>query len=175
MDENQIPKLARKAIKIYLKDDQIINPPKPLPKIFQKKAGVFVSLYKKDDSLRGCVGTFLPTCRNLGEELIKTAITAATKDPRFEPMTSEELKDIKISVDVLSKPEPVKDPKDLAPKKYGVIVKSQQSGATGLLLPDLPQIDTPEKQIAIACQKAEILANEPIHLFRFQVKRYKEG
>ncbi len=173
MNEGQIPKLARKAIENYLENGQIINPPKPLSSIFKKKAGIFVSLYKKDDSLRGCIGTFLPTCENLGEELIKTAITATSKDPRFKPVTAEELKDIKISVDVLSEPQPIKDPKDLAPKKYGLIVKSQ-SGATGLLLPDLPQIDAPEKQIAIACQKAGILTDEPIHLFRFSVKRYKE-
>ncbi len=173
MDEEQIPKLARKTIQTYLKDGQTIKPPKPLLKIFQKKTGAFVSLHKKDGSLRGCIGTFLPTCENLAQELIKAAIASATQDPRFEPVNSEELKNIKISVDVLSEPESIKDPMDLAPKKYGVIVKSQ-SGATGLLLPDLPQIDTPEKQIAIACQKAGILANESIHLFRFQVKRYKE-
>lgn len=171
---SSILKLAKSTIETYLKTGQKLKVPKPLPKIFRKRAGIFVSLYnKKDKSLRGCIGTFIPVCENLAAELIKNAIAASVKDPRFQPMIAPELKDIEISVDVLSEPEPIKDLKDLNPKKYGVIVKSNL-GAVGLLLPDLPQIDTPEKQTALACQKAGILANEPINLFRFTVKRYKE-
>lgn len=173
IEKIKILQLAKKAIKTFLKTNKIINPPKPLPKLFQKKAGVFVSLHLKNDSLRGCIGTFLPAQNNLAQEIINNAISAATKDPRFEPLTKKEYKNINISVDVLSKLEPVKNFENLNPKKYGIIVKSN-SGATGLLLPDLPQIDTPEKQIAIACQKAGIPANEPISLFKFSVKRYNE-
>lgn len=173
MNNNQIIKLARGAIKAYLETGKIINSPQPLPKSFQKKAGVFVSLHLKDESLRGCIGTFLPTQKNLAQEIIKNAIAAVAEDPRFEPLTRKELKNIKVSVDILSPSKLIKNIDDLGPKKYGIIVKSN-SGKIGLLLPDIPGIDTPKKQIAIACQKAGILTNEPINLFRFSVKRYKE-
>jgi len=59
----------------------------------------------------------------------------------------------------------------LDPKKYGVIV--QAGWRRGLLLPDLEGVDTVEQQISISRQKAGIAPNEPIQLYRFEVKRYK--
>jgi len=170
---NPICKLARKSIEQYLKFSETIQSPKPLPKIFKKKAGVFVSIHTKNNELKGCIGTFLPTKENLAEEIISNAISACSNDPRFMPIKKEELKDLEISVDVLSKPEPIKSPDELNPKKYGVIVKSK-SGNIGLLLPDLEGVDTPEKQIAICCNKGGILSNEEIYLYRFTVRRYSE-
>jgi hypothetical protein len=59
----------------------------------------------------------------------------------------------------------------LAPQKYGVIVEC--GTRRGLLLPDLEGVDTADQQIDICCRKAGISLDEPIKLYRFEVKRYK--
>ncbi|MBN1401618.1 MAG: AMMECR1 domain-containing protein, partial [Anaerolineae bacterium] len=80
------------------------------------------------------------------------------------------LRDLEISVDVLTEPEPIASLAELDPKQYGVIVAS--GGRRGLLLPDLEGVDTPEQQVQIALRKAWISPDEPFHLFRFRVIRY---
>ncbi|MEK7353962.1 MAG: AMMECR1 domain-containing protein, partial [Chloroflexota bacterium] len=82
-----------------------------------------------------------------------------------------ELKDLDYSVDVLTSPEPVENKEQLDPKKYGIIVQS--GWRRGLLLPDLEGVNTVDQQISISRQKAGIASNEPIQLYRFEVKRYK--
>jgi AmmeMemoRadiSam system protein A len=135
----------------------------------KEKAAAFVCL-KKDGALRGCIGTFQPTRDTLEEEIIANAISAACRDPRFPPVSADELEDLDVSVDVLSEPEVVSDASELDPRRYGVIVKRGQR--VGLLLPDLEGIDTVEEQLEIARGKAGIQPHEPIQLFRFSVKRY---
>ena len=135
-----------------------------------EKAGVFVSL-KKQGELRGCIGTFQPTTESVAEEIIQNAVSAATQDPRFSPVTEDELGEIEYSVDVLSAPEKVAGKEDLDPRKYGVIVKS--GDYKGLLLPDLEGVDTVDAQVNIAAMKAGISLSEDIELYRFEVKRYK--
>jgi len=170
MSEHPLVQLARKTIETYLKEDKIISPPEELTPEMKEKAGAFVSLHRHGQ-LRGCIGTFVPTTENVAQEVIRNAIESSTRDPRFPPLTEEELEDLEISVDVLSEPEPVSSIADLDPKKYGVIVKS--GWRRGLLLPDLEGVDTPEEQIAICRRKAGIGEDEPIELFRFKVRRYR--
>jgi AmmeMemoRadiSam system protein A len=159
--------LAIKAIEAYLEG-------KPLPELesapgSDEPAGAFVSI-KKGGQLRGCIGTIQPVHPTLAEEVVKNAVSAATRDPRFPPMTGEELEESTISVDVLTTPEPVSTLDGLDPLKYGVIV---QSGARrGVLLPDLPGVETVKQQIEIARNKAGIGQSEKLELFRFEVKRF---
>jgi AmmeMemoRadiSam system protein A len=168
--ESTYVRLARETIENYIKYGKIISPPKDLPEeIINQKAGAFVSL-KKYGNLRGCIGTFLPTEENIAAEIIRNAISAATGDPRFPPVTISELNDLTISVDILSPPEEVEDISQLNPKKYGVIVSS--GFKKGLLLPDLEGVDTVEEQIDITKRKAGIYPGEKVKLYRFEVKRY---
>lgn len=167
-----LPELAKKAIKEYLNPGKIINPPKDVPKeSLEKKAGVFVSLHKKDGTLRGCIGTTEPIRKNIAEEVILNAIAAATRDPRFYPVTPDELADLGISIDVLSEPVLCAGTEELNPKKYGVIVSSPD-GRKGLLLPDIDGVDSVDDQINIACQKANIFPDENFEISKFEVKRY---
>ena len=161
--------LAKKTIETYIKKMKVIEPPPDLPKIMQEKAGVFVSIKKKGE-LRGCIGTFAPAKENIAAEIIANAIAASTQDPRFPPIEEAELPDLEVSVDILSEPEKVDSRDDLDEKKYGVIVSA--GGGRGLLLPDLPGVNSPEDQIAICKRKAGIGENEPVELFRFEVKRF---
>ncbi|MCJ7763806.1 MAG: AMMECR1 domain-containing protein, partial [Dehalococcoidales bacterium] len=102
---------------------------------------------------------------------IVNAISSATRDPRFPPVTANELDNLEYSVDVLTKPRSVKDKGRLNPKKYGIIVECDYR--KGLLLPDLDGVDTVDQQIDICRQKASIYPDEPIELYCFEVKRYK--
>lgn len=162
--------LAQAAIREYLLYDRVPSPSFPLTQEMQEKAGVFVSL-KKDGQLRGCIGTFSPTMRNVAEEVIQNAVSAVSKDYRFPPVQINELDQLDCSVDVLSPLEPIQDLKELDPKEYGVLVKN--GTRKGLLLPDLPEVTSAEQQVAIAKSKAAILPHEPCTLFRFCVKRYR--
>lgn len=163
-------KLAKDTVEQYIQRRKIIGPPaEPVPEM-NAKAGVFVSLKKKGE-LRGCIGTVQSTTENVATEIIQNAISAATQDPRFPPVTKSELGALEYSVDVLTEPEKVKGKKDLDPKKYGVIVKSRDR--KGLLLPDLEGVDTVDEQVSIASMKAGIYLGEDIELYRFEVKRYK--
>lgn len=161
--------LAKKSVETYIREGRMIKPPDPLPPEMSEKAGVFVSL-KKHGQLRGCIGTFMPSCESTGAETIRNAISAATQDYRFSPVKEDELGELVYSVDVLSCPEKVKDTSELNPKKYGVIVVSGHR--RGLLLPDLEGVDTVEEQLRITRMKAGILPHEEIEIYRFEVKRY---
>jgi len=164
-------KLATDSIKEYLRDGKILDADKASHDLKQKQAGCFVSLHLRNGELRGCIGTILPTCKNLASEIINNAISAC-RDPRFLPLSKEELENLEVSVDVLNEPEPVSSQNQLDPKKYGVIVKAKD-GRTGLLLPDLEGIDDAAYQAAIAREKAGISPEEPISLYRFTVERHK--
>ncbi len=131
--------------------------------------GAFVCV-KKHGALRGCIGTVAPTTPSLAEEIIQNAVGSATLDHRFAPITSRELEDLTFSVDVLGTPEPVASLDELDPKKFGVIVETQDK--RGLLLPDHEGVDTVEDQVAIAREKAGIADREPVALQRFTVTRY---
>jgi AmmeMemoRadiSam system protein A len=161
--------LARKTIENYIKEKKRITPPQG--EEFDKRAGTFVSI-KKDGQLRGCIGTIEPNKDNLGEEIIANAISASTRDPRFQPITLDELNDLKISVDILGPKEDVSNISELDPKKYGVIVK--KNSRVGLLLPNLEGVDTVERQLEIALKKAGIYPDEDFEIKRFKVKRYEE-
>ncbi len=162
--------LAKETVETYVKEGKRPPLPKELTPEMKDKAGVFVSIHMLGD-LRGCIGTFEPQEENVGEEIITNSISSATRDPRFSPITPEELKDLDYSVDVLTAPEPVEDASQLDPKKYGVIVEA--GWKRGLLLPDLEGVDTVEYQIDVCRQKGGISPDEPVQLYRFEVKRYK--
>ena len=168
--EDEFVKLARYSLETFVKTHKPAPLPEDLPEeLTNRRAGAFVSLHK-DGNLRGCIGTILATQNTLAEEILQNAISACSKDPRFEPVTADELDDIEYSVDVLGEPERIFDVKALDVKRYGVIVEN--GGRRGLLLPDLEGIDTIEEQIAIAKRKASIRPDEKVALWRFEVIRH---
>ena len=168
--EDAYQSLARQSLEYTTKVKKKLKLPKGLPsEMLEKQAGVFVSIYK-NKRLRGCVGTFVPTTENIALEIIQNAVSAGFADKRFDEITVGELRELTYHVDVLSPPEPIKSPKELDVRKYGVIVRS--GNKKGLLLPDLEGIDTVEEQIEIAKRKAGISKKEKIELERFYVKRH---
>jgi len=166
---HSIVKLAKETVESYIREARIPKPKELTPEM-KEQAGVFVSLHKQGQ-LRGCIGTFEPTKENVAEEITSNAISSATRDPRFPAVDASELDDLEYSVDILTKPELVKDMKELDPKEYGVIVES--GSRRGLLLPNLEGVDTAEEQITICRVKAGISHAEPVKLYRFRVRRFK--
>ncbi|MCK4325870.1 AmmeMemoRadiSam system protein A [bacterium] len=162
--------LAIDAIKLFVEEGNVLASPDLLTDEMKDRAGVFVSL-KKHGELRGCIGTLEPTQPTAALEIIHNAISAASRDPRFPSVESHELLELSYSVDILTKPEPVEDVKELDVKRYGVIVES--GVRKGLLLPDLEGVDTVDYQLSIAKQKAGLSESEPVKIYRFEVKRYK--
>ncbi len=187
--------LAKSAVEKYIKENKKISPPQNLKKeFFKKRKGTFVTIKKipedknKKESLRGCIGTFLPTKENIIQEVISNAVAAATKDYRFGKIKKEELNLLSFTVYILEKPEQVKNLEELNPQKYGIIVRTKpisqlmtdvvfnghRTSKSGLLLPNLEGIDTPRKQFLIASEKAGINPKkEKVFIYRFKVKEYK--
>ncbi|MBO4706669.1 MAG: AmmeMemoRadiSam system protein A [Spirochaetaceae bacterium] len=163
-------KLARASAEYFVKNGDIMPLPDNLPsELLNTKAGAFVSVHKFG-TLRGCIGTIASTQATLAQEIIENAVSAVSKDPRFQPVTEDELKYLDINVDVLGEAEKISSPTELNVKKYGVIVQSGYK--RGLLLPDLDGVDTVEQQVSIARRKGGIAPDEKVDLFRFEVVRH---
>jgi AmmeMemoRadiSam system protein A len=170
-NEDAYINLAREALEAYVREKRILKASGTLPsEMLENRAGVFVTI-KLNDRLRGCIGTIEPARKNIAEEIIYNAISAGTRDPRFPPIEKNELNKLSYSVDILKEPEPIKSINELDTAKYGVIVRKGMR--SGLLLPDLEGIDTPEEQVSIALQKAGISPQEKYSIERFEVIRHK--
>jgi len=163
--------LARASIEAFVRDHRQLDPRQAPAPIEGELAGVFVTLHTASThELRGCIGTIGPTEPTLTQEVINNAISAATRDWRFQPVAASELDDLEIDVSVLHPPEAIDSTAQLDPKRYGVIV--QRSGRRGLLLPDIEGVDDVETQVSIARQKAGIGPHEPVKMYRFRVEKF---
>lgn len=137
-------KIARDAIENYVRDLKRITPPRDLPEKFYEKCGVFVTINKREygeKQLRGCIGYPYPD-KPLIEAIIDSGIAAAVEDPRFEPLSIDELSKVLIEVSVLTPPELIVV---RSPKEYPSKVKIGEDGlifkwiwGSGLLLPQVP-------------------------------------
>lgn len=169
------PELARHTVEAFVREGSVLEVPHVAEdSLLGQRAACFVSIKTDEGDLRGCIGTVEPTKATLAEELIHNAISAATRDPRFLPVSKSELPHLRYSVDVLSPPEPTRF-EELNPKTYGLIVEDGR-GRRGLLLPDLEGVETAEEQLQITARKAGIasVAVGDVKLYRFRVRRYGE-
>ena len=125
-------KLARDSIMFYLKEGKQM-PVKEDDPILNKEMGAFVTLHKHGQ-LRGCIGTmigrgpFYLTVRDM-------AVQAATGDPRFAPVTLDEMNDIDIEISALSPMQKITDPEKIEVGKHGVMVRN--GFRSGVYLPQV--------------------------------------
>jgi hypothetical protein len=136
--------LARNTVKEYLENGKTVKPPKDTPKKLLEPCGVFVtinSVRNGEKELRGCIGYPYPTSP-LVEAVIDSAINAATQDPRFYPLSADELGRVVFEISVLTPPQAVEveNPKEYISKikvgEDGLIV--EKGFYRGLLLPQVP-------------------------------------
>ena len=163
-------RLARDAVEAFVREGRVLKPAPLSLGDLSGRGSCFVSLKTTDGLLRGCIGAVDPVEPELPREVVRNAIDAATMDPRFLPVTEDELSDLVYSVDVLAPPERIQSLDELDPRRYGVIVRSGRR--RGLLLPDIEGVDTAEHQVEIARSKALIAPDERVEMWRFEVQRF---
>ena len=138
-DGAKLVKLARKTIEYFLATGKILADPSPDEK-FNIRCGVFVTLHKfPTKELRGCIG-FIEGIMPLWQAVKHSAINAAFRDPRFEPLSAKELEEVVVEVSILSKPEKLKGEKESFPEqikigKDGLLLKKGRF--SGVLLPQV--------------------------------------
>lgn len=150
--------LARDAIKTYLTESKAIGFPER-DEALKEKRGVFCTLKNYvNGNLRGCIGLPYPT-KALGAAIIEAAISSATNDPRFPPMSLDEFEEVVVEITVLTPPEKLEGshsefPSKVEVGKHGLIVKS--GFASGLLLPQVATENNwdAKKFLDMTCWKA---------------------
>lgn len=139
-------------------------------------SGVFVSLHI-NDLLRGCIG-YIEGLRPLPEVIQETAVAAALRDPRFEPLREDELGDVDIEISVLSPLEKISSPQDIIVGKHGLLIR--QGKHQGLLLPQVASHAgwQPHVFLEHTCLKAGLPGSaweEPdTEIFRFSAEVFGE-
>src|SRR5690606_1792820 len=134
---------------------------------------VCVTLRTRGGELRGCIGTLNPRHATVEEEVIDRAIASACHDLRFDPIKPGELRDLVYEVSVLHPPEDVAGEDELDPEVFGIIIRDEND-RSGVMLPQVPTLDTVEKQIRATRLKVGIPLDAPIHIQRFKVDKFEE-
>jgi AmmeMemoRadiSam system protein A len=167
----QLLRIARQAIEAALEGrTETRGAPEPP---WREPRGVFVTLRTPERALRGCIGHLEPVCADLGEEIARCAVSAATEDPRFAPVGRDELDGLTLELSLLSPRESVASPAELDPQRYGVVVS--RAGQRAVLLPGIEGVDSVDQQLAIARRKAGIPPGLPVELERFEVQKLAEA
>lgn len=171
--------LARHAIARHLGQ----NPPPPdaLPPALLAPGATFVTLTRQGQ-LRGCIGSLMAH-RPLGEDVQQNAVAAAVRDPRFPPLSADELPGIRVEVSLLTAPTPLafRDEAEalarLRPGIDGVIFHAGPRRST--FLPQVwEQLPTPAVFMAHLKQKAGLPADywgPEVRLECYQVQKWKEA
>ncbi|RKX68713.1 hypothetical protein DRP53_10165 [candidate division WOR-3 bacterium] len=130
-EKQVLRQLAMSAIRAVVRGEKFTMP--PISERLKRNNGAFVTI-KKDGQLRGCIG-YLLGVKPLYQTVIEVAQSAAMRDPRFPPLTPEELDEIEIEISVLTEPVPVKDIGEIKIGRDGIIIRRGPN--QGLLLPQV--------------------------------------
>jgi AmmeMemoRadiSam system protein A len=130
----------------------------PLPEVkaeteaLRRETGAFVSLHRRG-MLRGCIG-YVEAVAPLAQAVQDMALSAAFQDPRFDPLTAEELDELEIEISVLTPFEKITDPESIEVGLHGLMIR--KGSFSGLLLPQVPVQFGWDRQTFISqtCQKA---------------------
>ena len=175
-------KTARKAVTEFLSNGNRMKLESDLEEKFSFNSGVFVTL-NNPDGLRGCIGFPMPE-KKLSHAIVEGAIAAATEDPRFPSVKTNELNDIVFEVTVLTPPVVVNvsDPMEYLEKikvgRDGLIIR--HSFSSGLLLPQVPVEYgwNVEEFLQHTCEKAglsrDTWKNESVKIEKFEGIIFKE-
>jgi AmmeMemoRadiSam system protein B/AmmeMemoRadiSam system protein A len=150
-------------------------------KNFQSHCGTFVTL-KIQGQLRGCIGNLTPA-ESIANGIKRNAINAAFHDPRFAPLSTDELEQTEIEVSILTEPHPLeyRDSDDLIDKLRvnidGVIIRKGHASAT--FLPQVwEQLPKPEDFLTHLCMKAGLPSDawksSQLEILTYQVQYFAE-
>lgn len=168
-------KVAYDAVLLYMKTGKkMLKDKSEIPTALQLKLPCFVSIYS-NESLRANKGTVEPIHDCLYNEIIENAVSAVDEANKTNPLKEEELDNITLAVDVLSYPKKVENKSLLKPEKHGIIVKDEE-GNNSFVLPNTDGVETVDKQVKVAREKAGIDENLPqdkLQLLHFTITRYQ--
>jgi hypothetical protein len=125
---------ARKSIESIFTKTNIETPDYERHPILKLNAGAFVTITEQN-SLRGCIG-YIISDQPLFETICDAAVQAAMHDPRFSPLSKNEISQINIEISVLSPPFILHSYDEIIIGTHGLIL--EENGARGLLLPQVP-------------------------------------
>lgn len=131
LDRSALLRLARKSIEEAVCRDHW---PEVIPHdgVFAERSGVFVTLHVRGQ-LRGCIGV-IEAEESLGESVARCAVSAALQDPRFSPLSTDELADLDVEISLLTPPQPIR-PEEVVIGRHGLLIS--QGSRRGLLLPQV--------------------------------------
>lgn len=163
-EEKILLEIARYAINAYMNNvskttiERDMKSKYAIKGLLNENKGAFVTL-KKQSELRGCIG-YIEAIRPLYITVIENAINAGFSDPRFPPLSRNEMNnDLKIEISVLSRVFPLNSPEDIVIGRDGLIVKN--GVFQGLLLPQVAVEHKWNKYefLSYTCQKAGLPPN----------------
>lgn len=176
-EKQEALRIARETITTYLSTGKISDF-HPKQNVFYQPCGAFVTLHEQD-MLRGCIGNIIGY-KPLWETIRDMAIAAATEDPRFTPVTLNEISRITIEISVLSPLKKVANADDIVLGKHGVIVK--QGMRSGVFLPQVADETgwTKEEFLSHLCREkaglsADAWKSKNVELFVFTAFVFSEG
>ena len=145
--------IARESIAAALDGREYEVPPAYIDETLRRPAGAFVTLNTRLGELRGCIGSIVPVAP-LYQAVSNSAISAATRDPRFHPVGRQELPDLHLEISVMGPIEAVSSVDEIVVGRDGLIIS--RGRFAGLLL---PQVATEygwdrETFLSHTCQKA---------------------
>jgi len=180
----QLVKAARNAIELYLRNPHFDKKTvESSIEHFNEHYGVFVTIeYYPTKVLRGCIG-FPIEVGQIKNSLVEAALGAAFDDPRFVPVSHNELESLCLEVSILSKPDEL--PTDYKKRLSGIEVGRdgllvEYGFYSGLLLPIVPieQKWNKEQFLAETCIKAGLPASywkrADVKLYKFETQIFRE-
>ncbi|MCX8200001.1 MAG: AmmeMemoRadiSam system protein A [Candidatus Micrarchaeota archaeon] len=179
-DKKYLLRLARSAIAAGVSGKTLEVPPPPSQALLEKR-GVFVTL-TEDGELRGCIG-YIEPIKPIVQAVIDNAQNAAFEDPRFPPLTENELGRIKIEISILSPTEEIRvnGPSELIsrikPGVHGLII--QKGWASATFLPQVwEELPSHEQFLSNLCLKAGLGPEEwkrpGMRFFTYTVESFSE-
>ena len=151
-EQKQLMAIARNAVEFRINEGDVLVLDKSYEVGLLQDRGAFVTL-KINHQLRGCIGYTSPI-KPLHQTVRDVAIQAATQDPRFRPITKDELKLLTYEISVLSPFRKIMDLENIKVGTHGLLVK--KGNRSGLLLPQVPVEQGWDRQTFIeqTCRKA---------------------
>jgi AmmeMemoRadiSam system protein A len=173
-ERREILNLARQAVVAHVTGRPL--PAAPLAGIFGAHGGAFVTLHHRGQ-LRGCIG-HIAADRPFGRVIPECAVSAASEDPRFGPVTPQEIPDLDVEVSLLGPLLPIRGPEDIVVGRDGLVI--EDGWHRGLLL---PQVATEwgwdaETFLAQTCNKAGLPRDawkRGAKLWRFEAEVFGES
>lgn len=133
-EKRELVVLARSSLDRHVKREPFSETP-PSTARLKADGASFVTLNDKNGNLRGCIGNILPVMP-LGKSVVMNARSAASRDPRFPPVSVEELSGLHLEVTVLSPLELISDIGSVTVGTHGLYL--EKDGKSSVFLPQVP-------------------------------------